>query len=119
MQIRVRPKDMLLIAEDMVDIKRRMGACESELAQVRKNLAGLSGFEDQIAQIQQCGDGIEREAQYCILFSNILINVCRIYETNEMNLINYGEQVKRMARQESFENQNLDELREKFNRIIL
>lgn len=119
MQTKVRPKDMLLIAEDMVEIKRKMDAYKSELTQARRNLAGLSGFEKQTDQILQCINRIERESQYCVLFRNIIVNVCRIYEENEIYLINYGENVKKMVRQKNFENQNLNGLYEKFNKILL
>jgi len=110
---------MLQSVKDIRKIKKELDACESELTQVRKKLTELSGMEQPMKRIQQLQCNVETESQYCILFENTLTNICRLYETNEKKLIDYSDFVGKIARRESFMNQNLKELYEIFNKVLL
>lgn len=119
MQTRVRLNNMLQSVEDMMEIKKKLNAYESELAQIRWELTALSGMEQPINQICQCEKKIVTEIQNSILFGSTLTSICRQYEIIENKLVDYSENTRRMAMRESFSKQNLRELYELFNKVLL
>lgn len=119
MQVRVRWNQMLQSAEEREQIKRELNICASELAQIRSRLGGLSSLKLQIRRIGQLEEQIQIQAQQEILFANTVVNLCGLYKRNENRLVDYSDAVGRMARRESFLNQNLTELNQVFQKVLL
>lgn len=119
MQVRVRWNQMLQSAEEREQIKRELNICASELAQIRSRLGGLSSLKLQIKRIGQLEEQIQIQAQQEILFANTVVNLCGLYKRNENRLVDYSDAVGRMAKRESFLNQNLTELNQVFQKVLL
>jgi len=118
MQTKVRLNEMLRAVEEREEIKKKLDACESELAQIKRELSELSGMELPIERIQQCEEKVETESRYIVLFKNALSNISTLYEKNENKLVDYSENIRIAARRESFSNQDLKELSKVFYNIL-
>ncbi len=118
MQVNVKTRPMNAIPDDMNLIRKKINTCMLDLAQVRRDLASLSGLEEQVIRLKKCEEKLEVQARYCALFGNTVNQICRQYINTENIVIDYSESVRKKAARESFKCRNLKELYPLFNELF-
>lgn len=110
MQMRVKLNGLQQSMQDMSQLRKQLTLCQSELERVKQDLKTISSMDVPLAYIQKCKYNMEIQSRYCILFENVIRHISRLYESNEYQLIDYSENVHRVANRDTFENRSLTEI---------
>jgi len=115
--MQVKLNYMLQSADDMRRIKKQLDFCQTELVKVRLDLYDLSHLEVYLDQIKKQEQKIETNSRYCGLFEILLNRICRLYEKNENELIDYCESVISTVKRKAVTVQNLSKLGLMYQRL--